>query len=312
MTRPARTTHGTYGYARRHRCKCEPCAKAQLRYEKQGRLKRQRGETNRVDATEVRNHVHRLMEAGATYSQISRAAGCVQESQVRRLMEGNPRNGCKPVAWIYRHTAKALLAVTPSSALSQESYRPAFGAQRRLQALQYMGHSIRTLATELDVTDEVIPRYMKADRLMTSTLVKIDEVYRRLGMTRGDSETVRWRAYRKDYAPPMAWDESTLDDPNAVPDRAGIRCVVTNCMRAAYRHSICESHMRRVKALDGFRDSTRFREVVIRLGRQETHNAVGLRETLAELKELGVTAEEAARRTGRRRSHVDKVWGEVA
>lgn len=43
------------------------------------------------------------------------------------------------------------------------------------------------------------------------------EVYERLSMSPGPSQTCRDRARSRGYAPPLAWDEHTIDDPRATP-----------------------------------------------------------------------------------------------
>ena len=91
---------------------------------------------------------------------------------------------------------------------------PRVGVVRRVQALMAMGWSHHELG------QAGVPN---TARLLTGTgnLVtiqrwrEISELYDRLSMTPGPSPQTRGWAKTLGYAPPLAWDEDTIDDPRA-------------------------------------------------------------------------------------------------
>lgn len=310
MARPARTTHGDYGYARTKKCQCELCLIAARRYNKMRTVRKARGVTDRYDAAPIRARLQPFLDAGISCDQIARATGGeVQHSQVRRLMFGNAQGN--EVKFLYGRAARALTRVTFAEARATEGFVSTVGLRRRLEALQYMGHSLRSLADEMGITQEAVWHWLQKDTVLVSTTQKVDELYRRLSLVPGDNQRARWTAYRRDYVPAMAWDEEDIDNPDSEPDRSAIRCVVGRCHRSVYKHSLCNSHFRMIDR-DIFKDGRRFRAAVQRLEKVPIHAGASLRTTLAELKEMGLSAQQAARRTGFAVSHVEKLWGDVA
>lgn len=98
---------------------------------------------------------------------------------------------------------------------------PALGTQRRIQALQYLGHSRRSIAHAIGYKDEGALTYLMHPDTVTilrATAQKIDAVYRRMCMTipqgQGASRARTW-AKKHGYAPPLAW--TNIDDPNDTP-----------------------------------------------------------------------------------------------
>lgn len=311
MSRPAKSVHGEYGYARTKRCGCELCRKAVSRYDKLRRYEIHQGIERRLDATEARTHVQALVDAGLTYQQIAHAtAGVVVHSQIRKLIEGN--NG-RPVQWLTSRTIEALLDVDYADAFKFNAYVPALGVHRRLQALRYMGYTVVDISRGLGISESAFYHYMQRDQLMLDTVRKVDALYRKWAMTPGGNERSRWHAYRNNYAPPMAWDDHNIDDPNATPDMASVACVIESCLRPVKVHGVCGPHLRAIKDRGGMVSSVKFREVALRIGRnRQIHDGSHIPQVLAELRELGVTREEAARRLGRSVSYVEKMWKETA
>lgn len=221
------TEHGQYGYAKRTHCDCELCVSCVRRYDKERRLRLYRGQSNRVDSTEARLHVEYLVAAGITYGQIAAATGeKVKESQIRRLIEGNPRNGRQPVRFLYPQTIEALLAVTYRRAASQESKVSPVGTRRRIAALNYMGYGTIDIARLMGVTEEAVRGWTDRDVVLVSTVKRVKEFYDTYSMKPGTNERMRWRAYRQDFVSPMAWDDDTIDDPATEPFAASDEPIV--------------------------------------------------------------------------------------
>lgn len=130
-----------------------------------------------------------------------------------------------------------LRAKTPTCAECREAHRRenilrqlhpnrkvlAIGSRRRIQALQRLGYSRERIAHEIGYTDQGSLTYiMRADTvtMLAATADRITAVYERLSMVMptgpGVSRARTW-ATRFGYAPPLAWNEGEIDDPNARP-----------------------------------------------------------------------------------------------
>lgn len=308
--RPRRGTHGQYGYARREKCRCEPCLTVVRRYSKQLNLDKSRGRSRKLDPTPVRRHLQRLLDAGVDLRQIGHAAEPeVMHSVLLHIMYGKAG---VPAKFVQQPTAERLLAVTYEQAAAIPRYVSPVGLRRRLQALEYMGHPKSAIAAELGVTESMVHVYHQSEMCLTTTVAAVHAVYMRLGMRRGSSARARWTAYRRGWLPPMAWDEETIDDPATEPDMSAVACIVENCTLAVFADLLCKKHRRAVFAADGFRDSRRFRETVQRLGKRLTYDRPRFVAEVSDLKEAGLTVEETAARLGRAEEYVAKVWSDVA
>lgn len=311
--RPARATHGDYGYANKQKCTCEPCLVARRRYQKRLAFDHAQGGSRRVDVTPVREHLQMLMDAGLSIHQIASATNpTVFASTIYNILYGN-RNTGRPVEWLRnRDTADRLLAVTYEAAAAIPALVPMVGVHRRIQALAYMGHSKTVLARELGITESAVHDYMKRDTCLSSTVAEIHEVYQRLAMVHGDSERLRWQSRKRGWMPPMAWDEDTIDDPDAEPDLASVVCIVDECSRHVLRASLCRSHYNEVCRRGGFgQRSQRYREAVLALGKRAHNDPTRLRADLMDLYALGYTRAQAAVRLGRTESAIERVWRSV-
>lgn len=308
MSRPKRTTHGDYGYARKQRCYCEPCTIASRKYVKQLQVDHARGIKRRVDADLVRRHVNDLLEMGVHQHQISRAAGIAHTVLVNIMRGATCGWTDEPAKYVLRPTALALLGVSYEDAMEVRTLVPSIGIHRRIQALEYLGHAKSTIARELGVSESQVHLYLKRDRAYSDTIPMIHEVYVRMRKTAGTSNYARWQAYRNNWASPMCWDDETIDDPEAVP--VGQVCVVSACSRSVYLHNLCKAHHTDVRERGGYKETRRYKQVVERLGK-DIRDPKRLRAELADLKEMGLTPVEAAARLGSGPTYVEKIWSEV-
>jgi hypothetical protein len=104
---------------------------------------------------------------------------------------------------------------------------PAIGAQRRLQALMRLGWSSHRIAKEAGLPHRNhVWRIINGQKGRPTGWIRRDtdawvrEVYDRLSMKIPTGHYVnRTRAYaeRAGWAPPLAWDEGAIDDPDARP-----------------------------------------------------------------------------------------------
>jgi hypothetical protein len=102
------------------------------------------------------------------------------------------------------------------------------GFRRRVGALQAIGWSLDHLARELGCSKHALSQSLNVTSKVTlARHMRMLEVYRRLGDTPGPSDRARRRAARLGGAPPIAWDDDTMDDPHARPYEAPVLDVDT-------------------------------------------------------------------------------------
>lgn len=94
---------------------------------------------------------------------------------------------------------------------------PNVGVKRRIQALVAAGYPMRMLAAEFGASHQNVGFWLKRENVTSETFQKVDELFRRLQLRPGPSKRSMLRAQRLGWAPPLAWDEDTIDDPLAEP-----------------------------------------------------------------------------------------------
>ncbi|MBQ1064502.1 hypothetical protein [Micromonospora sp. C41] len=165
-----------------------------------------------VDAAPARRHIAELTAAGWTGRGIG-AAASVSRSVIHRLRAG-------VVTQIHSQTLKAILAVPVSRRHpTGHDVVNAIGAARRLQALTAIGHPVAKLASELGVDVQSVRRWrqQRFPHIITPRHRAIAALYERLATVPGACERSRAYAARRGWAGPMAWDDDTIDDPEAQP-----------------------------------------------------------------------------------------------
>lgn len=93
------------------------------------------------------------------------------------------------------------------------------GSRRRVQALGAVGWTMKVIAQEVGwQVPQALYRALHSNRgVRPFTAARIAEVYDRLSMQQGPSNSARMRASAKGWPPPLAWDDDTIDDPDAQP-----------------------------------------------------------------------------------------------
>jgi transcriptional regulator with XRE-family HTH domain len=181
-----------------------------------------------VDAEPVRQHVRRLMAARLGAKRVAHLAG-VAPSVVGKLLYGDPRRGMGPSRRIRPATAEKLLAVRAGlDNLADQTLTDATGTRRRLQALMARGWSQAKLATRLGVLPTNFSGTMEAEQVCASLVRAVRTLYDKLWDTPPPEATHRDKiaasrarnyARLRGFVPPQAWDDDTIDDPGAQPDR---------------------------------------------------------------------------------------------
>lgn len=91
------------------------------------------------------------------------------------------------------------------------------GAHRRLQALACMGHDAARIARHIGLSTAAVHHLLRRKNVLAGKLALVKKAYADLADVQGTSWRVRQIAADKNWAPPMAWDDDTIDDPNAEP-----------------------------------------------------------------------------------------------
>lgn len=165
------------------------------------KYERDRGVIHMVDAEPIRLHIQRI---GLSAAEVSRQLG-VHPSNIEKIANGSRLR-------IHAETARRVLALqVPMEPLKV----PQIGVQRRLGALLRMQWSHREIKAR-GVRSSVL-LHQKCDWVHRSTHEQVVRLYDELCMTLGPSVKSATWAKNRGYQPPLAWDEQTIDDPEALP-----------------------------------------------------------------------------------------------
>lgn len=93
----------------------------------------------------------------------------------------------------------------------------ATGARRRIHALAAIGWSLAGQSRMLEMGDTAAHKITARKWLHVETAAKVRALYDELSMMPGPSVRARREAQRKGWAPPLAYDDDTIDDPHTEP-----------------------------------------------------------------------------------------------
>lgn len=182
------------------------------------RARRRRGEPAYGDYNAVLTHLRELVDAGCARRWIADVAH-VRPETVSDLLLGRRRR-------VRADTATALLAVRPqratrAAARDDHALIPAIGTTRRLRALAAIGHPLYRIADRTGVARTHLRSLARGAQALVTTAIarKIAVAYDRLWNVEGDSVHTRSRAKTLGWMPPLAWDDDTIDHPDAKPHR---------------------------------------------------------------------------------------------
>lgn len=207
-------------------CRCTPCTRAQARYQKVWRWDHARGlrrTTTAEQTARVVAHVDHLVSVDWTASSVATHAG-VSRSIVTDLA------GRRAGQAITVRTATRILAVHHARPgrlwdgrmldPDDETFVPVVGTLRRIEALMAAGWTHQAMLAESGVRTAVLLH--QSGRVVTwRNHLRLATAYDRLALQPGPSERTRLLAARRGWAPALAWDDDTIDDPHATP--AGLR-----------------------------------------------------------------------------------------
>jgi hypothetical protein len=235
--------HGRLSTYTHHKCRCLKCTVRMNAWEANRRRQKAYGRWQPyVDAPPVRAHVNNLIDAGMSWPQISAASG-VHIKVIENLLLG-AGSGRAPSRRLRPDNAQALMtvpvpAIPPADgAAITDATRP----RRELQALVASGRPLRFLARRSGLDLHTVVNIVHGrGPVRAGTAHTIHVLYGQLwdadpradGIRPHDIRRAQQTAAARHWAPPLAWDDDTINDPAAVPDWTG-RCGTTG---GYYDHS---------------------------------------------------------------------------
>lgn len=290
----AKHVHGTYLAYVRDGCRGHACRAANTAREStRNRLKAYGRYDGLVDAEPVRAHIRLLSDHGVGLKQITRLTG-VSGGVLSKLLYGQPLpDGTRrpPSRRCTPRVRDRILAV-PTDALADGTRVDGTGTRRRLQALVACGWSQSKLARLLDMDPTNFTKVIRTEHVVLATKQAVAELYDQIWDTPPPQAThrdkiaysrARRSAAERAFAPPMAWDDDTIDDPHAEPaitvdsdeehdvlDEVAVERIMAGTLRVA-KHAQSPERLEAIRRLAGrgYTDT----EIGQRVGM--AHSAVG-------------------------------------
>jgi hypothetical protein len=103
------------------------------------------------------------------------------------------------------------------------------GTRRRIQALEAIGWSRAEQSRMLGRTREYLGKVVGQEEIFASTAKAVADLYERMSMVvpvdpptqKGGANRIHWKTRKRaaalGYAPPLAWEEGRIDDPDYTP-----------------------------------------------------------------------------------------------
>lgn len=202
-------------HTRRHQAGCPKCKRYGAWKDRVWRRRKELGQPTTVPAAEVVAHLQTLHNRGMTPAVVSRASG-VPAATIRKLLySGEGRK------WVQARTALPLLAVAvppePVAHPPKAELTDCTGSRRRLRALARIGWTYRHVAAASGLVCRQLDELARQQWITQANADRISRAYEQLSMQPGPSDITATRAARAGWAPPLAWDDDTIDDPAALP-----------------------------------------------------------------------------------------------
>lgn len=158
-------------------------------------------------------HMARLQAAGWTSAQISAAAGIARSTPFALVKQETTK----------RHIATSVLRVRvgPPPVESTHTHVDSTGARRRVEALGVLGWSPERIAARAGLSRGPVYRALQGRPISVASESALRVVFDELWdvpASGGRSAVITARALAAGWAPPLAWDDDTIDDPSATPE----------------------------------------------------------------------------------------------
>jgi len=176
-----------------------------------------------MPAEPVRQHVRRLQAAGMPVRAVSRRLGYGRDG-LDYLMYGDEDH--KVGERVERERGEAVLAYWPTLADFPDLARiDPTGTRRRVQALEVLGFQQTVMAERVGISSGSLSRALNSKRVTAqiarSVLAAYNELWNKqpedYGVLQWVADRTRRKAAAHGYVGPLAWDDDTIDDPNAQP-----------------------------------------------------------------------------------------------
>ncbi|MFG3585053.1 hypothetical protein [Streptomyces sp. NPDC047990] len=181
-----------------------------------------------VDAAPVRRHVQAIRDTGMSLAGIVRHTG-VNSGTIDHLLYG--KAPYPPAAKLRTENAEALLAYWPAlDDYDDGAVIDGTGTRRRIQALAALGWPSNAIQAHVNhICLKAVERLRCSKRVTAVTARAVRDLYREVsekpaehyGVTPWIAARSRTYAAKYNYASPIAWDDDSIDDPDAAPDWTG-------------------------------------------------------------------------------------------
>lgn len=201
-----------------------------------------------VAAEPVREHLRKVNATGMPYRAICARLGFEHDSALQHLLWGRGEYG--PGQLVRRETAELVLSYWPSLKDFPEGARiEATGTRRRIEALAVRGWSRRVVADRIGLEVTHFRKALARERVTVRLARQVAAVYDAWwnqdplehGVSLQSVARTRSDAARSGFYSPLAWDDDTIDDPNAVPQIDAAPAVYTEGEDVAARFLMGES-----------------------------------------------------------------------
>ncbi|MFI8962101.1 hypothetical protein ACIGO8_08290 [Streptomyces sp. NPDC053493] len=237
------------------------------------------------------------------------AATGLQISALVRLYNGERTK----IRW---ETHAAIMAVVAPETGDGGQYIDATGTTRRVRALSYVGHSYATIAAAAgSATNRVLSIANGHQPTVRRDLAeRLAAVCRDLALhppaTNKHTSRTKNVARAKGWAPLSAWDDDTIDDPNAHPDWTGYCGTdrgwwthrvehIPTCEPCQAAHDLWLQERKHLSAAERYRELGRARG-------EASNRGAAIAEDARELMRLGADYDTAAQRIGVTRQHLQQ------
>lgn len=269
-----------------------------------------------VPAEPARRHIQSLMEYGISIERMAEVSGLRPAVLSRIIYDFTDRPMAKKIR---TETADKIFAIKPRFEYIHDRHHvDGTATRRRLQALAAIGYPFRGMGEFLPLHPAQVGRTARSARVEAGTHRAVAAAYSQLagcdpvtrGIRPGAALRVRRLAAAQGWAPPIAWDDDTIGDPEAQPDWTG-HCGTD---RGWWMHRLqqltvctrCEKAHREWKATIAHLDPTE-RLIVSNQAKAEASNrGANLAHDGRELLAHGVDIEHAAERLGVTRQHLQQ------
>jgi len=166
-----------------------------------------------VNPSRARLHIADLRSWGISYRTIGHMTGMTSVGQVNGIV-----HDAQKIRW--ETERRILRARFDLDDIPEEHQLLVDGTRRRVQALVRIGWSQKEIGERAGLSPANMGKLLhyRGQRYITARLARqIRDVYADLSMTPGPNLRARLLGERRDWPPPLAWDDDTIDHPDTQP-----------------------------------------------------------------------------------------------